>query len=392
MTKALQGWWHGPREQWLRRALFQLHLWVGLSIGLYLFAMGITGSLLVFEEELDELFHPQIFHVSGPREPALPISQLLTAAQAQYPDRQATAIYGPTAARETYVVYLRRGDEILHAFVHPATGVIVGTTLPSTSFVRWIQDFHFNLFSGRGGRTVNSLGGLLLFLLCLTGLLLWWPGVRHWPAALRVSFRRTWKRVNWDLHSAAGFWTLSFLTIWGLTGFYFGYAAEVSAFVHRLSPLSQTEAPSSRAAAGPRFPDLDQILADAHTRAPRYPFYGLQMPLNKRGAYTVFLAREWPAEKRDCDYLYFDQYSGQYLKTWHRGVNASWGDTVISAMVPLHFGTFGGTFVRAAWSLLGLSPALMFLTGFFMWWNRVLAKRYRALTDRPGAALPQTVD
>ena len=53
---------------------------------------------------------------------------------------------------------------------------------------------------------------------------------------------------------------------------------------------------------------------------------------------------------------------------------------MISSMVPLHFGTFGGTGVKVLWSILGLTPALMFISGVIMWWNRVLARRYRQWT------------
>lgn len=128
MASWISGWWNRPREQTLRRALFQLHLWTGVAIGLYLSAIGLTGALLIFEDDLEELFHPSNFHVTGPLLPAAPVSALLQGAQMAFPERQATAIYAPTAARQTYVVYLRRGDEVLHAFLHPVTGEITGTT------------------------------------------------------------------------------------------------------------------------------------------------------------------------------------------------------------------------------------------------------------------------
>jgi len=173
---------------------------------------------------------------------------------------------------------------------------------------------------------------------------------------------------------------VAILSMWAISGFYFGYAADVSAFIHRLSPLSQVEAPESKASKGPAFEGIDALVAPSRTLAPGNQFFGLQLPATRRAAYIVFMSREQPAEKRFCDYLYFDQYSGSHIKTWRRGVSASWGDAVISSMVPLHFGTFGGTGVKVLWSILGLTPALMFISGVIMWWNRVLARRYRQWT------------
>src|SRR5688572_18814096 len=49
----LQRWWRQPHRVWLRRAAFQIHLWLGLTLGLYLVMLSITGSILVYRIELD---------------------------------------------------------------------------------------------------------------------------------------------------------------------------------------------------------------------------------------------------------------------------------------------------------------------------------------------------
>ena len=41
-----------PQKLWLRRALFQVHLWCGLAIGLYILMISVTGSVLVYRNEL----------------------------------------------------------------------------------------------------------------------------------------------------------------------------------------------------------------------------------------------------------------------------------------------------------------------------------------------------
>lgn len=41
---------------WVRRALFQIHLWTGLTIGLYVLAICASGSAMVFRRELNQAF------------------------------------------------------------------------------------------------------------------------------------------------------------------------------------------------------------------------------------------------------------------------------------------------------------------------------------------------
>ena len=46
-------WLRQPQRVWLRRAAFQVHLWIGLAIGLYVVVLSVTGSVLVYRNELD---------------------------------------------------------------------------------------------------------------------------------------------------------------------------------------------------------------------------------------------------------------------------------------------------------------------------------------------------
>jgi hypothetical protein len=45
-------WLQRPQNVWLRRALFQIHLWTGVGVGLYVLAISISGSASVFRNEI----------------------------------------------------------------------------------------------------------------------------------------------------------------------------------------------------------------------------------------------------------------------------------------------------------------------------------------------------
>ena len=53
---AWQRWLHHPESLWVRKAFFQIHLWVGVGAGLYIIAMSISGSMIVYREQLDRTF------------------------------------------------------------------------------------------------------------------------------------------------------------------------------------------------------------------------------------------------------------------------------------------------------------------------------------------------
>jgi uncharacterized iron-regulated membrane protein len=46
------------------------------------------------------------------------------------------------------------------------------------------------------------------------------------------------------------------------------------------------------------------------------------------------------------------------------------GDKLIPFLLDAHFGRFGGLWGRVSWAVLGLLPAVLFLTGFWVWWRQ----------------------
>src|SRR5205823_15098068 len=75
------------------------------------------------------------------------------------------------------------------------------TLFPYTTLFR---SFHDNLLGDRTGRTINGIGGALLAVMSLTGLWIWWPGVKGLKRGLLLKWNTSWKRFNWDLHSVMG--------------------------------------------------------------------------------------------------------------------------------------------------------------------------------------------
>jgi len=72
--------------------------------------------------------------------------------------------------------------------------------------------------AGEKGRQANAVGGGLLVVLCMSGLVIWWRGAGNWVKGLYFAPRSGWKRINFDIHSALGFWSLLILLLWGVTG------------------------------------------------------------------------------------------------------------------------------------------------------------------------------
>ena len=216
-------WLERPQGMLLRRVLFQVHLWMGIAFGIYLLVICLTGSILVYRNELYRTFSPVPVIVSGSGTP-LDAEAVKSAARRAYPDHEVTDVHTGKTPNHAIEITLRRGSETMRRLLHPFTGADLGNPVPvGYRFTAWMLDLHDNLLTGDTGRAFNGIGALALALLSLSGAIIWWPGIGSWRRSLIPDPRANWKRLNWTLHSALGAWGLLFLLLWGLTGMYLSF-------------------------------------------------------------------------------------------------------------------------------------------------------------------------
>ena len=224
MTLA-QRWLRHPQKVWLRSALFQVHLWTGLTLGLYIIAISLSGSALVFRDRIFKAIgnKPRIVVISGPR---LPDATLRGLAQKAYPRYRAGYVFRGKQRDQASIVVLDRNGKYKQELFDPYNGQDLGPADPAVlRALTWLADLHFNLLAGEEGRRWNGYAAILVTLLVLTGALIWWPGVGNWCGSIAARTTANWKRFNWELHSMVGFWTYAFSLMWGVTGIYVVFPA-----------------------------------------------------------------------------------------------------------------------------------------------------------------------
>jgi uncharacterized iron-regulated membrane protein len=300
-----QRWVRRPQNIWLRRALFQVHLWSGIAIGLYVLMISITGSVLVYRNELYRAATPRpiISKGSGLR---LSDAQLTAAVARVYPDYRVVNLRRMTNPDEAVDVRMRRGDQIKHRLFDPQSGSDLGDSVSTgIRLVSGLIDLHDNLFAGPTGRKVNGIGAVAVLALAVSGMVIWWPGIKTWRRSLTVRRGAGWKRLTWHLHSMIGFWSLGTVLVFGLSGVYLVIPERVQDLADWIEPLP----------GGVIVPRIsDQIIY-------------------------------WLA------YLHFGRING--------------------IGIPCHGPGLCDQATKAVWALFGLAPAVLFVTGAMMWWNRV---------------------
>ncbi len=368
-----------PQSLWWRKGVFQIHLWAGTIIGLYIIAISVSGSILVFERDLMD-HRPRL--QESARASQLDYTALVEAAQKTFPGEVLASIDMRTRERRVVTVMLKANDQYQRTvYLDANTNEVIGNYILQQRhpFLSRLESFHNELAGGRNGEVLNGLGGASLALLCLTGIVIWWPGAKNWQRALRVKRGSGWVRINYDLHSAVGFWTLLFVLMWGATGAYFIFPQQVQ----KAFGLFKNDKPSRASGWKPNESLLPTsfYVDNAKRAAGGAELAFLYMDVFRPdGQIAVFLSRD-PAVPLTLleDVIRMDPANGNVLQI-ESSRRWSWGEKLVLAAYSIHFGDFGGDYSKALWAVLGLMPAILAVSGYLMWWNRYLSKKWRALS------------
>jgi uncharacterized iron-regulated membrane protein len=348
--------------------------------------IGITGSILVFHEELDALFAPRAAQVRSSGAPEAGLSRVLGNIRSEYAGAKIKSVLYPTESLPAFRTTAAGKDDML-IFSDAGTGRILGASRLADSWLAWTRSLHANLLMGRTGRVVNGVGSALLLIICITGAVIWWPGARRWKRSLTVKLHAPWKRFNFYFHSATGFWSLAILLVWGLTGVYFGWPRQFTAFVAQFSPVTNGRPPKVDVPAGREQAavDLDTALSRLSAGNTGMKITRLIFPPNRKAPLTVTMGRPGQTGPGSATFFYLHPVSYRVLSTWQRGKSQTAGDAIIGLTHPIHFGTSWGLTIKILWGLFGLSLPILFTTGAIMYWNRSLARQWARLKSRPDA-------
>jgi uncharacterized iron-regulated membrane protein len=373
------GYFQQPYTLPWRRVLFQVHLWIGVIIGLYIIAVCASGCVLVFEQDLLN-DRPPLAEAAVPGPPDW--GRLSQAAMSANPGSTLAYIDMRSANRRVVPVGLKKDDETLVVYTDSHTGRIL--TQEVLGRKHWLVEsalaLHTELALGASGAIADGVGGALLFLMALIGMVLWWPGVRTWKRALKINWRVPWARLNFDVHRAFGFWCFVLVAMWGITGAYFIFPDSVHELISRFSDIGALkQLPSEWKQGDPVLP-VGDFIRRARAIYPHdelaYAFMDVDRP---HGEVQIYMSPNpsVPMELLE-DEVVFNPASGAVLMNTS---SARWtaGERFSLGVYAVHFGDFGGLLVQILWALLGLVPVVLVITAYTMWWYRSLKKKWAML-------------
>ncbi|WP_417320736.1 PepSY-associated TM helix domain-containing protein [Emcibacter sp.] len=421
------------------RAFFtRIHRYFGLTIAGFLIITGLTGAVISWDHELDELLNPHLLEATTAGTPRS-ATELASEVERLHPQVQVTYYEMFTEPGHSYYYWVEprvnpETGELYkpgfnQVYVDPVSGDILGKRewgavwpITSENFISFLYKLHFSLhipeFMGTDHWGLWLLGIIALVWTfdCFVGFYLTLPkrkrvsatlqyaveGGRNaatywqrWKLAWKIRWRSGATKLNFDLHRAFGLWTWVLLFIIAFTGFSLNLYREV--FFPLMSMVSDvTPTP------------IDERIPSGHDN-PIEPGYGFARAISlgqdaaatkgwSESAGSLWYAREFGVYRVEFftaeeghgaggvghKALYLDAKTGEYLGDWLPWEGTA-ADLFVQAQFPLHSGRILGLPGRIMVSLMGVIIAMLSITGVVIWYKKYRARNMRKI--REGASL-----
>ncbi|NNG63153.1 flavodoxin, partial [Pseudomonas fragi] len=360
-----------------KKTLFQLHWFFGITAGLVLALMGITGATVSFQDELLNLLNPSVLKVEKLDSGTLAPAELVRRVEATEGKQVSMLWVGVDSDSVARIFFTpppgeRRGQL---RYVDPYTGTYQGDASGQGFFDLMLQ-LHRFLAMGQTGRQITGACTLMLIFFCLSGLYLRWPRqALDWRAWLTLDWAKKGRSFNWDLHSVAGTWCMIFYLLAALTGLSWSYEWYNKGLQKLFSdsPNSQ-QRKGGRGQPGPAGPapvaDYDAIWATIQQAAgPQLSLYNVRMPPVAGQPATVFYLRSDSPHERAFNQIVLDPVTG-VIKQHQRYADKSYKAQLLTSIYALHVGSYWGLPGRILVTIASLSMPLFFITGWLLYLDR----------------------
>jgi uncharacterized iron-regulated membrane protein len=389
----------------IRKFLNDIHLYAGLTCGLIVIAVCLSGTIYVYNTEIREWADSERYFVEQQGE-RKSLDELKTQLETELKGEVATVNVFQVENRSVQFGVKTEGEERpVTYFVNPYSGEILANNVEKTgaeefmgymfSLHRWLlldkigEPMLESMSNQELGRFINGVATLLFLLGVMTGIFIWVPQkTKNWKQGLKIKWDANWKRVNHDLHNTLAFYSLIFLFIMAVTGPFWSYQwykegwqktwdiyQAPQAGGGQGGPRSEKAPESAESIPAERLVfSLDQVVSAGNSQLPYEGNLRITLPNEPDGEIALSKSRTGFFAKAGADQLTLDPASLE-LKEAKLFSDLSVRQQIGRSVKSLHTGEIFGQFTKFLWFVACLIATSLPITGTLIWWNKRKKKK-----------------
>lgn len=384
----------------MRNVLFQIHWFLGITAGLVLAVVGLTGGLMSFERQIMDAISLSIVRVevSGERLTPDAIAERFSAQREGARVEQITL--WPEAERSAMIRIApppgeRRGEAV---YINPYTGELLGK-INGEKFFRTVRSIHRWLLipSEEGGinigRQITGFSAFALVFFALSGLYLRWPRrALNWRNWFRIDFSLKGRNFYWSLHSVIGTWVLLMYLVMALTGLTWSYSwfKNGASILLTGEPMQERRGGSGGGQGGSEgrrgmstmqqessVPvSIDLVWATFATKAANnFKFASISFPHSEKDPVMINYVTPDATNDRQRSMISINAESGELISDQPYEPLEPLGKRIMQGIYELHTGEWFGTPGLIINMTASLLMPLFTITGFLLYFDRRRKKR-----------------
>jgi uncharacterized iron-regulated membrane protein len=357
------------------RFIFKIHGYTGLITGIALLIIGLSGSILVFSRDLDHLIYKDLLHVepSGQR---ISLDSGYHLMKQRFPDMNYITYDGlPQDETSVFQFFMMKDGVQFKAFLNPYTTEVLHHGKRYDYWMDWLLLFHYTFTIPVWGEFAAAVLSLTLMLSIVTGVIVYRKYI--WKVFLfKVPIRlKNWRTTSSGFHRIVGVWSLLFHVVIAITALWMlRHTFTKSHFEERATVVAN--APELRFS-------IDKVLREIRERYPAFHAEFLTLPE------TQEMPAYFYGHSNGVSFLYANyydeiQHDGKSMTATFLDQKTA-GEKFDLMMYPVHAGLYGNMLIKIIYCIGGLTPALLSITGFGLWWRRrkrLNVKAFVQLTPR----------
>lgn len=380
----------------MRKLVFHIHWLLGVTAGLVLAIVGITGAMMSFERPIMEAISPSIVRVEVVGERLSPDALIERFHSQQLQARVEQVTFWPDAQRSAQLRLApkageRRGESL---YINPYSGAVLGK-ITGEQFFQTVRSLHRWLLipSQEGsiniGRQITGFCAFSLLFFALSGLYLRWPRrALNWRNWFCIDFSLKGRNFYWALHSVIGTWVLVIYLLLALTGLTWSYSwfKNGAALLLTGEPVQERRSGPGGREAGPGMrADVQVQPASASVdlawktfvNSADYEFRFASVTVPRSAADPVLISYVAPDANSDRhrSAISINAHSGAVLSEQPYMPQTPLGKRIMQGIYELHTGEWFGTPGLIINMLASLLMPLFTITGLLLYIDRRHKKR-----------------
>ncbi|NUF12539.1 PepSY domain-containing protein [Acinetobacter oleivorans] len=383
-----------------KKILFQIHWFLGITAGLILSIMGVTGAIYSYDQQILKWVNSDSYVVQAENTPKLTPAQLYQHFNTTQPEIKINSITIAKDPTSSSVVNIEKEGERrgYNMMVNPYNAQVL-PDVKGRKLLLLIQQIHRNLTAGEVGKQITGACALMLIYFVLSGLYLRWPkkhSARQW---LAVKPKLKGRNFIWDLHAVVGTWVIVFYLLFACTGLYWSYDWWRSGMfkvmgVEQPKPQGHGATPQNRGMQQGKRSDrnndkksepqldntqlitaLNQTWSGFNSQVGRdYSTLTLSLPKKDDGKVELSFVDATPQHERARNQAIYNYQTGN-IEKMELYEDKKLNQKIMSSMLPVHRGSFFGPIYQFVAMLASLAMPLFLVTGWMLYLKRRKQKK-----------------